>query len=72
MKDQDWLAAHSGAGIDVAEAYIAQAKAAQEPIEAIDQYLLAIDLMQIHLGRMDTKSTYARTLAERGQQGSAR
>lgn len=60
MKDQDWLAANSGEGLAIAERYLAEAKAAQEPIEAIDHYLLAIDVMQAHLGRMDTQSAFNR------------
>jgi hypothetical protein len=65
MKDQDWLAANSGAGIEVAERYIAEAKSAEEPVEAIGRYLLAIDVMRIHLGRMDTESEYMRAALEK-------
>lgn len=42
--------------MDIAEQYIAEANALEEPISAIDRYLLAIDVMQIHIGRMDTTS----------------
>ena len=65
MKDQDWLAANSGAGIELAERYIAQAKAAEEPVEAIGRYLLAIDVMRVHLGRMDAESEYVRAALDK-------
>lgn len=60
MKDQDWLAANSGEGLAVAQRYLAEGKAALEPLEAIDHYLLAIDVMQAHLVRMDTQSAFVR------------
>ncbi|MBX9759005.1 MAG: hypothetical protein K2Y29_09535 [Beijerinckiaceae bacterium] len=60
MKDQDWLAANSGDGLEIAQRYLTEAKAAQNPIEAIERYLHAIEVMQAHLGRMDTQSAFVR------------
>ena len=59
MDDNDWLAANEGTGLDIAEEYIAEAEKF-EPIKAISTYLLAIDILQIHIGRMDTASQLAR------------
>jgi hypothetical protein len=59
MDDNDWLAANAGTGLDIAEDYIAEAQKF-EPLKAISTYLLAIDILQIHIGRMDTASELAR------------
>lgn len=60
MDDKRWLAASSGDGINMAEQYIAEAHALQEPIPAIDRYLLAIDAMQSHIEQMDTAQARGR------------
>ena len=60
MDDEVWLAANSGNGLEIAEQYIAEANSAYaEPLRAISRYLLAIDVMQIHLGRMDAAAQLA-------------
>ena len=73
MEDQDWLAANSGTGLDIAEQYIAEAKATRGPLEAIGRYLLAIDVMRIHIGRMDTESELVKmSLAQTARQSAWR
>lgn len=56
MNDKEWLAAQTGEGLDLAERYITEAKGLGDPIAAIDRYLVAIDMMHVHLGRMETAS----------------
>lgn len=56
MNDKEWLAAQTGEGLDLAERYIAEAEKLADPIASIDRYLVAIDMLHVHIGRLETAS----------------
>ena len=59
MDDNVWIEANVGGRLTIAKRYIAD----NEPVLAIGGYLLAINVMHIHIGRMDDESDLVRTTA---------
>lgn len=57
----------TGDGLEMAERHLAEAKALRDPIAAIDRFLQVVDLLQRHIGRMDTHSEFARRSMQRAR-----
>ncbi|MFN3890587.1 MAG: hypothetical protein ACK4MV_09325 [Beijerinckiaceae bacterium] len=67
MQEVSWRPPFGADELELAELRVAEAKAELDAIAAIDKILIAIELMQRHIGRMDTSSEYAERTRQRAR-----